>query len=401
MMNSLAESLAVKRTWTFVLLGLARRLYLLIALLSLMAAVVALVAVLFLQMKKQAGVSQAPVPGPYTAAPSSVDVKIIEGYLQGPSDVRFVLLRPVIDKPLKGDEILGYFEARSANPLMAYPNDIEILEGGDAALFNRVPVTAPQQQGQRSALRGRPALVQEINKAFAVGETAGKREFELSVRARDAFGNRTEPLKIVFSLSFGSVSDAAQQPSFVQETGPLPMTALQALARDVALMIDPGRSPAYFDAYRKALELPRACGAADNDATFVANYRAAFEHVKAAAEAVGIESRPLNQDAFNAGMCRSWRMVVDARNNEAARREAERAAVHAQNERAKFEAELEKIAFSRMQMWALSVLGGALLIFMLVALFLAFLAMENHSKAMRDAFEAFSRERRPHDQPAA
>ncbi|NEX16817.1 MAG: hypothetical protein C1943_09350 [Halochromatium sp.] len=144
-----------------------------------------------------------------------------------------------------------------------------------------------------------------------------------------------------------------------------------------------------------ALEVPGRCGARDDDATFLANYRQAFESVKPRISST-------NLDAFYTGLCNAWEAVLQR--EAAARMQAEqqqRAAYRASEEaRAQVKARNRQIALehqakveraTEMTTVTLSVIGGALGLFLSVALLLAFLAIEGHSRAMRAAVESMVR----------
>lgn len=376
-----------KRNWTHILLTTARMLYLIIAAGCLIVAGFGLAAVLLFQIQKAGSPVEVPIPPAHVATPARIDMSIVDARLVPPESIRLVVLRPIISNPLKGDEILGYFDASASNGLVAFPNDFEILSGQDISLFERVATIPPQKQERRAALRATPLLVQQINGALPSALTLERRDFELMVMARDALGNRSEPQRVQFSISYGPTPAVSQQPALPQSESPQPLTALQALARDIALHIDPNRSPAYFELYQKALEVPRSCGAADNDSVFLTNYRQAFEHVRA-------KGSPINQAAFNTGICQAWRAALEADNRERARVEAERNAVAAKNQSARMESEVKRFEAGTYQKIALSVLGGAIAAFMSVALFLAFLSIENHSKAVRQAVEELTKHKR-------
>ena len=140
------------------------------------------------------------------------------------------------------------------------------------------------------------------------------------------------------------------------------------------------------------LEIPKQCEASDQNQVFVANYRQAFEQVRTRLKANNIE-------AFYAGLCEAWQDVVAreaaARRQveeaqAAARRQVEEARAQALefNNEARAKHQLEASAAQATTYVAMSIVGGALATFLSISLIVAFLAIEGHSRAIREAVKA-------------
>jgi hypothetical protein len=211
-----------------------------------------------------------------------------------------------------------------------------------------------------------------------VGQTRSQqRSFSVTVVARDRFGNTSRPTNVQVSILFGPPA-ATPEPE---------LTPLQALARDIATRLDPQHTTAYFDGYERALRVPSDCGTTAEDANFVANYRQAFETVKARLTASNI-------DAFYAGVCSAWSSAVADENSKRAAAQAAREAALARNAEAQAIHALGLFGGTIGQGVMLWIVKGAITTFLLASLSLAFLAIESHSRALRAAVQLIS-ERKP------
>ena len=341
-------------------------------------AIIALVIAVFFQFGTWIPTPQSRVPAPYEAQPGAIDFNAIEARLRPPTNIHVVILSDIITKPLTGQEVLGYFDASTANGLARYPDDFDILGGKDVDLFDR---TTYYGSAPRAALRATGALIDQINTALPALRTAQQKTFILKVVARDSLGNRSAPVNVSFSLTYGPPgATAAARPA----TQAQQMSDLQILARDIAQTLDPEKSEAYFYNYDRALKVPARCGVSENNGVFISDYRSAFEHVRKQLTLSNIE-------AFYAGVCDAWGQVL----RDAAAADAERNDVIAKNGIAEMAAETAKFAARAARDTALVVVGGAFVLFMWIALFLAFLAMETHSKALREAVETLAKSQQP------
>ncbi len=357
------------------MLPAARNMYLVVAFGSLLAIVIGVVFAVYLQIIISTPVIEKPVHP--TSQGLAINLDTVSSHLAPPTHIRFMVTRTPIDQPLVGDDIIGYFDAQTANGLARFPDDFDILGGTDAALFDRAPLySAPTGSSittPRAGLKATAALIQQINQ-FVTGQQAPRQQiFSLKVIARDVYGNRSVPADISFTLTYA--------PPAATSTAPVAsMSDLQRLARDIALVLDPKRTPAYFDAYKRAVAIPKQCGTTDDDHIFVSSYRQAFEQLRSKLNAGNIE-------AFYAGVCDAWGQAVSQAN-------AERDKAIAENMAAQAQAEMAKSAATLARNQTITFVAGAISLFLVISLFLAFLAIENHSKAMRQAIEVIANERR-------
>lgn len=377
-------------------LPLARGIYLLLALGCLLAVIAGILFILYLQAATARGPALVQMPPPYRAAvPTAavpepgMDLGLVRTHLDPPSNIRFVVTTDALTAAPAEGTILGHFAADTPNGLAPFPDGISILGGRDADLFARVRDGA----GQGIALAARPALAAEIAKALKDAKAGTSRPFEIRVVARDRFGSVSAPADISFALTLGYGPPAVPPtPDTVPEAT---TTELQTLARDIARLLEPEVNPAHFSAYRTALQVPGRCGADDSDRNFLEGYRRALEEVRPRLTKANVE-------AFYTGLCEAWKKALQ-RQVEAQERvqQQQRAALQAADE-ARYAArtrndelrqahEAEVAAAKVQTVVTLSVVGGALAVFLALSLLLAFLAIEGHTRAVRAAMESMVR----------
>ena len=126
----------IKRLQGEYVLPTARVLYLAIAGLSLLAAVLGILAVIALEFSAHQSAALKPVPDVSAPASVSLDLDAISNGFLPPSNVHAVPL--AFTRPISTDTVLLYFDASSARGLAQYPDDFLILGGPDAGLFERV-----------------------------------------------------------------------------------------------------------------------------------------------------------------------------------------------------------------------------------------------------------------------
>jgi hypothetical protein len=362
-----------------VILPTARTLYVVAACISLFAAGLAILFAVYFQATSVQFSDQKPLPPPYQAGPTTISFGPIDQRLAPPSNIRFVVDLDVIDRPLGDYDVLGHFDADTPNGLGTYPDDFDIIGGKDADFFSRAPW--PARNG-RTGLRAAPALAAEINTIVGAASTLQQRSFELRVVAHDSLGRLSKPANVAFSLAIGPRPAAAGKTT----EAPRALNDLESLAREIALVIDPERTPTYFDAYKRALATPRQCGVGDAP-DFVGNYAKAFQHARPQLNASTIE-------AFYSGVCDAWSEAVRQQEEAAAAAEQARAAIETKNLMARAAAETKAIAARAFRNIAIGVLGGALTAFLTIALLLALMAIEGHSKAMREAIDILANQGR-------
>ena len=268
------------------------------------------------------------------------------------------------------------------NGLAPFPKGLEISGGKDAQYFKLVR----NKTENDAALAAQAPLANEINQVFGSGGPIQSKSFEVELIARDNQGNETVPTKVLFELTFGpqappeaTLSAPVESPKVTQ------VTPLQELAKDIATLIDPNKTPSFFEAYKRALDEPEICGATTKTTNFVLSYRKAFDQLKT----------KLNRDNINlfySGVCAAWsevRKKADAARQAA---EVEQRAQIARSEAHRDDVLAAKFGATALRNTSLMYTGGAILSFMFISLFLAFLAIENHSKALRQAVEALAAE---------
>lgn len=378
------------------ILPIARAIFTASAFVSLLIIVGAVVWIVLLQFKAMIPAHQERVPDlaspPPLAeiAPAEIDLSMIEKRLAKPKNIRLVAMGR-IEGDIRPSTPVATVQAETVNDLAPSPDDLIILGGKDAALFQAI------QLDHRSALALAPSLLFQINgeiRQMTSGEIpAGSRsrDFELRLAVRDVYGAMSVPENVVLTLTWGR--DAPAQAHSEPQSQAL--TPWQELAREIALALDPGRSPTYFEMYRRALEIPRECGVGGEDNRFVADARNVFESLKQ-------QLTTANVEAFYDGLCSAWRQARsketdelrranEARDAAITKAKSERDAIIARNKAARARAQSEAWAASAQQWASLPVIGGAIIAFLFTALLLAFLAMESHSKSIRLAIEQMAR----------
>lgn len=374
-------------------LPLARGIYLLIALVSLLVVLGGSVYALYLQAVIANQPSTVPVPPPYqesvsgaSATPQTLDLALVGARLEPPTNIRFNVRVGTITSPLRRDEVIGHFQADTKNSLAASSEAVSILGGRDAELFER----AFDAQNKTVGLKGTPALEKLIADELLDIKDPKSRDFEIRVVARDRFLMLSTATDISFVLNFGPKSVAAP------ESKPEP-TELQKIANDIASIIEPSEenSTLFKTYYIAATKVPERCNTSDRDQRFISNYRRAFEEVRPRLHAANI-------DAFYTGLCEAWKDILQRETAERERIERAQTAVIRQAEESRANAQAQNYNLQRryemevMQAKAntwltMTVVGTALAVFLSMALILAFLAIENHSRAVRTAIESLVR----------
>jgi len=356
-------------------LSTARRVYLIVACFSLLAAILALISVLLFQLLSYAPAPEVPVPEARAPHAVAMDSSTVARSLAAPTNLRFVSLQ--ITPPLGPNDVVGYFDADTPSGLAAFPEDFDIFGGTDAADFERAPVNVRFDYGTitRAGLKPSQDLLNKINQRIPV-----KPSFSVLVVARDRFGNVTKPQKVEFSLALEGARPAASPPR--EE-----MTDLQILAREIALRLDPNKTPVYFQEYDRAQRVPEHCGASPENADFVRGFADAFHVLKAKLNTGNIL-------AFYAGVCAAWQEGVKKEQSEQQASDSARGEALAESMAAKSAYEMRKLSFAVMKHASLYAFFSALTVFLFISLFLAFLAIENHSDALRQAVQALAAQKR-------
>jgi len=377
---------AVSRPQGESVLGVARTLYLIAATISLVLVLGGLVFALFFQVEKWSGADKIPVPPAYVNSGPSLNINEVEKFLSPPKNIQFFSLLPIITHPLDNKDrgLLGQFNADTPNGLAASPKDFDIIGGKDASLFDLERGFSRRNGEKYSAIRASKKLIAQVNEMLPSLQERKTIAYELKVIARDRLGNVSIPETITFSLTYAppppKKTEAAAS-AMPAEKAVAKLSELQVLARDIALAVDPDKTPSYFDAYRRAQEIPGRCGTSDGDTVFMSNFRKSFDQLRPKLTAANI-------DAFYTGICSEWHSTISNQKAEQQQIEIARASAIARNQQAEIRAEMEAISKRNT---TLSVIGIAFGAFLTIALSLALLAIENHTRAIRGSIEEFSK----------
>ena len=357
----------------------ARTLYLAGAILSVLAALIGLLVALFFQLSAWQTASEKPLPEQVSEQPGAITYTRLDQRLSPPTNIRFVANAALLPAPLQETDVLGHLEADTPNGMAAYPGAFEIIGGKDAELFSEGDDSFSPKG---TVLRPKPAMVSQINGLVPKLHTAAERSFNLKILARDVFGNRTPPTDLVVTLGYGpSPVNLPNIPLLTpaQEAAPGP-DKLKEIAAELAKFADPSRStPAYYDGYDYAMREPVRCGA-EGDEQFITNYRLALDHARP-----HLGKAQLNP--FYIGLCEAWTEAGKQASDAARASAVARAQVMSENAIGQASAAANRLVAITLRNAALLFVCGAIVAFMTIALFLAFLAMEGHSSAVRQAIE--------------
>ena len=383
-MNDMREGTPtlLRRVQSSVILPTARVIFVAVAVLCMIAVGIGVLAAVYFQVATGQQPNLVPVPAPYVApAKAPVDLSTVANRLRVPQNLRFVLRRGMIDRPLGLGDAIGYFDADTPNGLANAPKDFEIVDNKDSDFFFRRNFINPNGGG-RSGLWPSQKLIDQQSRVLPAIKAPERQHFELSVIASDRWGNHSPVETVAVDLLYGP--PAAPVPPAEEPREQL--SDLQRLARDIALMLDPQKSPAYFDAYRRALQVPSDCAARPDDADFVAEFRQGFERYRA-------QLTPSLAEPFYAGICEAWQRAMNEEQNARNRADNARAAAERQNAAAEAETAAKRGVATIARNFTAGIVGGAALVFLVISLLLAFLAMENHSKALRETVAAIAKNR--------
>jgi hypothetical protein len=344
---------------------------------------IGLLLALYFQSLIWKGPDHVAVPPEARAAPLVLGPAAVDDRIKPPGNVRVSVTHPVVDESLKPQDILGYLQADTANGLARFPVGVDILGGRDSALFDR------RDGGtQGTALLPTQALIDQVKAALTGGKGQSGHEFVLVIVARDAYGIPSQVANAEFALTYAHEALPATpsvQPSI---TATRQISELEQLAREIALVVvGQEGSVAYQRVFDRAFREPTFCGTSQDDTEFVGSYRNIFNHARP-------QITGTNLPAFFDGICDEWRRASAERARIIRDAEVARRAAISTNENADY-----RYAFEAASAWAarnltLIVVGGALGGFTVLCVVLAFLALENHSKTMREAMSVIAQVRR-------
>jgi hypothetical protein len=362
-----------RRVQSDFVLRTARGFYLVTACVSLAALLLAVLVALLAQGSTFRFAIERPVPSVEAPTPEAIALDDVVARMTPPHTLRFVSDPGVLNFNVSEGQVLGFFDAETPNQLAAFPNDFDIIGGEHAALFSvgRHPANG------RAGLRATAALAQQVSDARSANGGSGQLNYTLRVVARDRAGQTSAPADVAIVISFAPVGSAPPAPAANAS-----LSEIQALAREIAIAIDPQQTDVFFDVIRSAQRTPELCDAED-DATFVAEYRRAFE-------ALRDQLRRENLGLFYRGVCDAWRGASERTQARYASELAAAEAVAVRNAQQRAQLEQQKQTARTIRNIAFGIAGTALAVFLTIALFLAFLAMEGHSKALGDAVETLA-----------
>jgi len=361
-----------RRVQSDFVLRTARGFYLVTACVSLAALLLAVLVALLAQGSTFRFAIERPVPSVEAPAPEAIALDDVVARMTPPHTLRFVSDPGVLNFDISEGQVLGFFDAETPNQLAAFPNDFDVIGGEHAALFSvgRHPANG------RAGLRATAALAQQVSDARNANGS-GQLNYALRIVARDRAGQTSAPADVAIVISFAPVGSAPPAPA--ASASP---TDLQALAREIAIVIDPQQTDIFFDVIRSAQRTPELCGA-EGDPAFVAEYRRAFEGLRD-------QLRRENLGLFYRGVCDAWRGASERTQARYASEIAAAEAVAVRNAQQRAQLEQQKQIARTIRNIAFGIAGTALAVFLTIALFLAFLAMEGHSKALREAVETLA-----------
>ncbi len=346
----------------------ARVLVTVVALLCFAAFVVVAIAVIGYEVASVGPARTVAVPPPYTAAPPSIDAARIVQEMAAPTGITFV---PAAASPgwlAKGSAVLGRLTAEAHGGMAEFPDAFRIVGGTGAAYVDITP------QGVIGTFR----LRRRVKRDLARPKPPATLRFTLRVVASNRFGVSSRQLLAV-SLPYAPAQKTA---SLVPSAKPSPeparpaaaLTQLELIARRFALAVDPGRTPLFFRAYQMAYALPARCHAAGSKG-FLNGFQSALAK---AGPLLNANVAP----GFLKLVCLSWTESIQRQQRLAVRAErARHDAVMRQN--ALYVRTQEEEAAARVRRdSALVVLAGVLGTFLVVALVLAFLAIEHHTRTL-------------------
>jgi hypothetical protein len=374
--------------WAAILLKTGRIVNIIAATLCIVVVVLGCATALYFQTIVSGSPKQSAVPPPPVVAAPVVGTAAVDERLTPPVNVRVNVTRPVIDTLLREGEVIGTLQADTPNGLAHFPDDVDILGGQDADLFDRREL-GYRNAGQGTGIVATRKLADQVNAVVQGGQIQQRRTFALTLVARDAYGVPSKVTDVTFTLEYGP---AQAEPAPAPRTPDL--TDLQRLARDIAIVADREGTPTYQAAYNRAVRQPYTCGTSERDEDFIGSYRRLFDYAKPRLTAQ-------NLPAFLDGVCDAWQKAVAERNRARADAEAARAAIMADNQRARNQHEYEAAVAENDRNQTLVVVAGAVGAFMIICLVLAFLAMESHSRAMRRAIAVIADSERRERQTSA
>lgn len=347
------------------------------------ACAIALCVALYFQFIATSQPTQIVVPPLYVAPAPAIDLHTVDSHLPPPANIRIVITKRIIDGPLQDGEILGRFEADTANKLADFPDDFEIVGGRDAKLFDR----GPPREGGHATLIPTAELRRQVDGRLSDLKAEVRQSYALEVVARDNHGLYSATTDVTFSILFGPVPSPSAPPS----APTYEMSSLERLARDIAQIAGQEGTPANRIEHDTALQEPLKCGSSPTNVAFITSYRQAFDSLRG-------KLTPANLAGFYDGVCDAWQRALYQQEQARLASEGLRNAAIARNREAVVESEFRSIAALTSRNATLTVVAAALGAFLIVSCLLAFLAIENHSRVTREAVARLTESKEHHPQ---
>lgn len=362
----------------------ARRLYLVGALGAVAVLVLALALALVFHVLSMSPRSQSSVPEVPSVSVKPIDPASLDALFSGP---QAITLTPIaVVRPVVEGTSVARFSASTPWGLAA-ADGIQVVGGRNMEMFREERDPNVPGDWVLAATKSLTDALKQVPETAQSGPTA-----EVRVLAKDANGNFSKPVMLTLRVRFKSARPDSPQSNDPEVQAVEDLSApgqLQRIVRALAQLAGQTGSPEYFDAFNEARNEPGRCNA-DENVQFNAAYVAAYDRLH----------KVLTKDnvgTFYKGLCEVWAQRLEEARGEVAQAEAARAEVITRNAIAAVAAEARKVWARALRDVAIGFAVAAVGFFMIIALFLAFLAMEGHSNALRVAVEALARDRRGQD----
>ncbi len=313
---------------------------------------------------------QVTIPPPYSPAPAAIDTAQIARTMLPPGKIAFVLTASPLNANFSEDTVLGHLVAHAPGGMPPFPLAFRIVGGSGAAYVEITP----------EGVIATADLVSRIARTLARKPRPAVFQFTLVVLATNRFSIAShDTITVSLPLSLASTAPSVPAPAAAPvkppaKAAPAPLTRLQSIARTYAKAVDPDHTPEFFLAYQAAHSLPSRCNA-NGVPSFLDGFQRALNEEQGQLNA---RSGP----AFLNLVCRSWNMsilrqttLVDRSNFVRQQAFARQNALDAQAQAARAVARVKRNA-------ALLALAAVIGAFVVIALLLAFLAIERHTRML-------------------
>ncbi len=308
------------------------------------------------------------IPPRYTPAGPTIDPAQVARFLAPPTEVTLVGPGVPLDPQVPSGILLGRLQDQSPGGTPAFPDAFRIVGGSGAA------DTAITQRGVVATRR----LASRIARAWAETPRPTAVHFTLVVLATSRFGvSSRQAIYVSLPLAVSGAQPAkppAPPVASPKKAGPKPLTKLQSIARTYAKSVDPHHTPVFFAAYQDAYALPSRCGASGK-LSFLVGFQDALTKVRAQLNA---QSGP----TFLNLVCSSWNASIQKQNALITQADIARRQAFARRQALYYRAQAARAVARVKRNAALLVLAAVIGAFVVIALLLAFLAIERHTRML-------------------